>query len=64
MFGKSSQWWFGENSIFGQAIRQTKWGAGGFVPPYGGGYPAPSTSEANILKYGAMFGLFYLLAKK
>ena len=63
MFGKSSKWWFGENSIFRQAIRQTKWGAGGF-DPYGGGYPVNNASEANLLKYGAMFGLFYLLAKK
>ena len=62
MFGKSSQWWFGTNSIFGQAIRQTKYGvgAGGFDS----GYQSQGTSEADILKYGFLFGLFYLLAKK
>lgn len=63
MFGKSSQWWFGRNSIFGQAIRQTKYGADS-ASPYGGGYPLQGSSEADILKYGVLFGLFYLLAKK
>ena len=63
MFGKSAHWWFGENSIFGQAIRQTKYGVDA-PTPYGNGYPLQGSSEANLLKYGAMFGLFYLLAKK
>mgnify|MGYP000210629154 CR=1 FL=1 len=63
MFGRDAHWWFGENSLFAEAIKHTKWGAGA-VLPYGGGYPAPSSTEANFLKYGAMFGLFYLLAKK
>lgn len=62
MFGKSAQWWFGKNSIFGQAIRQTKYGAGD------GSYTSfiddSRTSEADLLKYGVLFGLFYLLAKK
>lgn len=60
MFGKSSQWWFGKNSIFGQAIRQTKYGADGSYTSYVQG----GTSEADLLKYGVLFGLFYLLAKK
>jgi hypothetical protein len=60
MFGKSSKWWFGKNSIFGQAIRQTKYGAQGasYDPSFNG------TSEADMLKYGILFGMFYLLAKK
>lgn len=62
MFGKSSQWWFGKNSIFGQAIRQTKYGAGD--GSYTSFVSGQSTSEADILKYGVLFGLFYLLAKK
>ena len=61
MFNKSSNWWFGKNSIFGQIIRQTKYGIGnnGDI----GGY-TPYRSESDILKYGMMFALFYLLAKK
>ena len=63
MFGKSSQWWFGKNSIFGQAIRQTKYGAGdGSYTSYIQG--RQGSSEADLLKYGVLFGLFYLLAKK
>lgn len=62
MFGKSSQWWFGKNSIFGQAIRQTKYGVGdGSYTSYVSNQGA---SEADVLKYGVLFGLFYLLAKK
>jgi hypothetical protein len=59
MFNKSSQWWFGKNSIFGQAIAQTKYGAssGGFSFQEGG-------NEAEYLKYG-MIGLFvYLIVSK
>ena len=59
MFNKSSQWWFGKNSIFGQAIGQTKYGAssdGGFLPG--------SSQESEYLKYG-IIGLFvYLVVKK
>lgn len=62
MFGKSSQWWFGKNSIFGQAIRQTKYGAGD--GSYTEFVSRGSSSEADLLKYGVLFGLFYLLAKK
>lgn len=61
MFGKSSNWWFGKNSVFGQAIRQTKYGAND-VSSFT--YGQPGTSEADMLKYGVLFGLFYLLAKK
>lgn len=63
MFGKSSSWWFGKNSIFGQAIRQTKYGADqttttNFFGESGGG------GEAEYLKYG-MIGLFvYLIVFK
>ena len=57
MFGKDADWWFGDNSIFASAIKQTKWGAGGSSPIQAG------TSESELLKYGMIFGLFYLLAK-
>ena len=61
MFGKSSKWWFGKNSIFGQAIRQTKYGAsdGSYTQ-----FVERGSNEADLLKYGVLFGLFYLLAKK
>ena len=59
MFNKSSQWWFGKNSIFGQAIAQTKYGAGSFSSPFEQG-----GNEAEYLKYG-MIGLFvYLIVSK
>jgi hypothetical protein len=58
MFGKSSQWWFGKNSIFGQAIRQTKYGAGNPTDLFGG--QGGSGNEAELLKYG-MIGLFVYL---
>ena len=63
MFGKSAQWWFGQNSIFGQAIRQTKYGIndGSFTNYVQSG---SNITEADVLKYGVVFGLFYLLAKK
>lgn len=57
MFGKDANWWFGSNSIFATAISQTKWGAGGSRTIQSG------TSESELLKYGMIFGLFYLLAK-
>jgi|TARA_A100001011_G_C14310271_1_gene845226 hypothetical protein len=62
MFGKSASWWFGKNSIFGQAVRQTKYGAdqGSYTSYINGS----SNNEADILKYGILFGLFFLLAKK
>jgi hypothetical protein len=59
MFNKSSQWWFGKNSIFGQAIAQTKYGTGS-----GGGFLPGSSQESEYLKYG-IIGLFvYLVVKK
>ena len=63
MFNKGSDWWFGKNSIFGQAIRQTKYGiSDGSYTNYIQG--SSGVSEADVLKYGVLFGLFYLLASK
>lgn len=59
MFNKSSSWWFGKNSIFGQAIAQTKYGASS-----GGGFLEGNNQESEYLKYG-IIGLFvYLVVKK
>jgi len=65
MFSKSSKWWFGKNSIFGQAIGQTAWGSGGG----GGNFDIPTNVDHSIAltdEQKLMFGglLLFLVLRK
>ena len=65
IFNKSSSWWFGENSIFGQAIGQTKWGgdnAQGTSATFG--HTVTLSEDQKIIMYALVGFLAYSMIKK